>query len=59
LICRFDYGHGFLKDNLKGNCNCGTAMCVGPDIKRQIAEEEQEEGEECKETEKVKKERRR
>ena len=41
-ICRFDYGHGFLKDNLKGNCNCGTAMCVGPDIKRQIEEEEQE-----------------
>jgi len=56
LICRFDYGHGFLKDNLKGNCNCGTAMCVGPDIKRQIAEEEHEE---CKETGKVKKERRR
>ncbi|KAL0046372.1 hypothetical protein WJX82_010636 [Trebouxia sp. C0006] len=46
----FDYGHGFLKDNLKGNCNCGTAMCVGPDIKHQIEEEEQEE--ECRETEK-------
>jgi len=32
-------------------------MCVGPDIKHQIEEEEQEE--ECRETEKVKKDRRR
>ena len=59
IFCRFDYGHGFLKDNLKGNCNCGTAMCVGPDIRRQIEEEEQDEEEECKETEKVKMDRRR
>ena len=40
LNCSFDYGHEFLKDNLKGNCNCGSAMCVGPEIKQQLEEEE-------------------
>ncbi|KAL0030547.1 hypothetical protein WJX79_003580 [Trebouxia sp. C0005] len=30
----FDYGHGFLKDNLKGNCNCGSAMKKDADINK-------------------------
>lgn len=36
MRCRFDYGPEFLKKNIKGNCNCGSAACTGPKIRQKL-----------------------